>query len=189
MLDEGEAAPVGCHHRELSFAEAGKDAFERLARVVLRGGEGSLAEHLAEGHLRKSVCERLAVHRKRREVGDGHSSELEHCCARRDESAVIRAGVQLHHALCGLGDRVEEKLGGKSSRALALHFAVHHRADRQVEIRRGEEELLLLRLQKDVLQDLQRALRGCDVLHCLQGVKELGADYFYLHFLPLSILL
>ena len=173
VFNERKAPSIGRHHRQLSIAEAHQHAFERLARIVLRGGVGRLSEHFTQRHLRKDILEGILVLGEGRKIDHRHAVQLEFGGSGRNERTVGGAHVHFNGPFRRFGDGVDQKLHGQRGGSLLRHLARNVRTDGNVEVRRREDQFLFLRLDQDILDDQHRSLRADDVLDLLQALKKL----------------
>ena len=181
MLREGQAAAIRRDHGDLTILEAHENALQRLARVVLGGGIGRLAEHLAQRHLRQHVFEGILVGRKSREIHNRQAADLEEGRAGGDVRMVAVVHVDFHRTFRGLGNGVDEQFHRQGRRPFGLDFAPDNGENGNVEVGRRQRQLLVLRFELDILDDLHRPLGTNDVLDLLESFEELGPDYSELH--------
>ena len=173
MLHECQTTTIRGNHRQFSFTEAHQHALERLARIILRGGIGRLAKHFTQCHLRNHILKGILVLGERRKVYNRHTVKLEFSRTSGNEGTVRRADIHLNRPFRRLGDSIDQKLDGECGGSLFKDLAAHVRTDGDIEISRGEKQILLLRLKQNILDDQHRSLGTDNVLNLLQSFKKL----------------
>ena len=172
-IDHRQAASIGRDQREFVFLEAEEDAVEHVARLVGRDRVGSFAQAVAQILLPNRDNFRVLKFRQRRKFLLRQAEDLEKALAAADGGGVFPIDIELDFARRQFANDVEEPPRRQRGRAFFFHLRFETPAHTDVEIGRGEANLVAVRLQQNVGKNRQRRARADDVLNLLQTFEKL----------------
>ena len=175
LADEGEATAIGGNESELAVLKVEINAVEDVARLVGGLRVGDVAQH--RGQLALLQGERLVVGR----IGqfgeflgaDAHDAEIG--AAGGDLDLVRGAGVEGDVHIGQFAHDGGQPLDREGDGAAFLDLGLDFAADAEIEIRGGERDVVLVRLDQHVAEDGHGGFGPHDIEDLGQAVAEVVA--------------
>ena len=171
-IEHGEAAPVRGHEGQLVLFKAEEQTVQDIARLI--GGDGirSLAQAIAQILLPHGHHLGVFKFREGREFLFRQPEDLEKALAAPDGGSVLAVHVHLDLTGGQFPHDVEQTPGRQSGGAFLLHLRFKTPAHSDIQVGRGQVDLVPVGLQKHVGKDRKRRPRANDVLDLLQSFEQ-----------------